>query len=105
MGGCPCPRCAITKDMISGLGTQRDSTIRTDNTRHDNDERRDNVVDSSMTSTTLPPVNHCVRELLGMGFCAGWGLRGAGASSASAFRTIVGDELDEDVGVFVFNVF
>lgn len=43
MGGCPCPRCTITKDMIPGLGTQKDSQIRARQARHDNDERWDGI--------------------------------------------------------------
>ncbi|PBK60412.1 hypothetical protein ARMSODRAFT_898121 [Armillaria solidipes] len=46
MGGCPCPRCKIRKEVIRGVGTDADLKFRKENARQDNDEWRQKVDDA-----------------------------------------------------------
>ncbi|RXW16502.1 hypothetical protein EST38_g9352 [Candolleomyces aberdarensis] len=42
-GGCPCPRCLITKDKLDQLGTEADRTFREDYARRDDASRQSTV--------------------------------------------------------------
>lgn len=43
MGGCPCPRCTVTKSDLDKAGSDQDAKNRVNHTRIDNDEFRGKV--------------------------------------------------------------
>lgn len=46
MGKCPCPRCKILKEDIPDLGTAADMTVRADDIRRDDANRREKIAEA-----------------------------------------------------------